>query len=95
MEPPLPLIEDHAVEAFVEMYRPWDDLATADTLMSDSQLRDELAAWPRYGYPDPLPQYKQLLIEQGFRPRIDPSTHCPCIPVRYAEHEADITVSSE
>ena len=39
------------------------DLATADTLMSDSQLRDELAAWPRYGYPEPLPSSSIL---QGF-----------------------------
>ena len=84
---PLPLFEPDMLEAFSQQYRPWDDIATADKLMTDAMLRNELAAWPRYQSPDPLPKYKEELGKMGFRSVIDPSIRAPVIPVRYRAGE--------
>ena len=79
------LLDKQLVQSFISTYSPWEDLRTADEILSDGQLRDMLNAWPMFGQPDLLPYYKKELYLQGFTSRIDPSTSCACIAVRRAD----------
>ena len=82
---PRDLLDTQLVRSFINTYSPWEDLRTADEILSDGQLRDMLNAWPMFGQPDLLPYYKQELYLHGFTSRIDPSTSSACIAVRRAD----------
>lgn len=80
-------IDKHAIDAFLDMYAPWEDFATADDILGDASLRNSLGAWPRFDEMDPLPEYKERLIGHGFSFRLDPSTNAPATAVRYRNQQ--------